>query len=214
MNPKHHTRMVLVGISLLWFLAAGCVGKSEPVAFYSLSPESSPETGTAPDAAGGEEMTIGLGPIEIPGYLDRPQIVTRGGGNEIRIAEFRRWAEPLGENFTQTLSEDLARLLATDNVFVYPWPPQVAVTHRILMDVNRFEGNPDGSVNLIARWMVLAGKEDQVRLVRKSRIMEPVKQDPENPYNALVAAKSRAIAVLAGEIAGEIRKLQTGAGTD
>ncbi len=76
------------------------------------------------------------------------------------------------------------------------------------MDVNRFEGKLGDSVHLIARWVVVDGKEEKVRMIRKSRITEPIKKDGENRFNALVAAESRAVATLAEEIAREIDKLQ------
>lgn len=207
MKPNIRKGMLAIGTWGLLLLASGCIGTTEPARFYSLSPAQSPET-AARMAIDSKNMSIGLGPIEFPEYLNRPQIVTRSHPNELMFSEYRRWAEPLSENFAQTLSENLSRELGTDNVFVYPWPPQVDVTWQVLIDVNRFEGKLGDEVHLIARWVVIDGKENRVRLVRKSRITEPVEKGKHNRFNALIAAESRAVATLGEEISTAIRRLQ------
>lgn len=199
--------MVTVGVWGLLFLGFGCIGKSEPARFYTLSPVNIQEP-AMPAEAHATTITIGLGPIEFPEYLNRPQIVTRRNPNELYISEVRRWAERLSENFAQTLSENLSRALGIDNVFVYPWPPQIDVNWQVLLDLNRFEGKIGDKVNLIARWVVVDGKEDRVRMIRKSRITVPVEKGGNNPYGALVAAKSHALAILGEEIAREIQRLE------
>ena len=51
-------------------------------------------------------VLIAVGPVKIPEYLDRPQIVTIGPDKTIQFAQFDRWSE--------TLDLGLARLIRSD----------------------------------------------------------------------------------------------------
>ena len=68
-------------------------------------------------------MFLGIGPIKFPGYLDRQEIVVRSAQNRLMFLSTDRWAEPLQENFSRVLSENLALLLDTDLIIIYPWSP-------------------------------------------------------------------------------------------
>ena len=67
----------------------GCAG-SESVRYYVLS-----ATPAGPVGAAVRDIPVGVGPVELPEYLDRPQIVTRTSQNELNVADFDRWAESL-----------------------------------------------------------------------------------------------------------------------
>jgi uncharacterized lipoprotein YmbA len=54
---------------------------------------------------------------------------------------------------------------------------------------------------LVARWRILAGQEKEVLTVRRSSISEAVRYPG---YEALVAAQSRALAILSREIVEQI----------
>ena len=99
--------VIFFGIAFL--SVSGCVNfspMSDPSPF-SLMPlpqvEQSQEHGTGET----NNMFIGIGPIRFPAYLDREQIVTRTAQNRLDISENDRWAEPLEENFTRVLSQNL-----------------------------------------------------------------------------------------------------------
>ena len=89
---------------------SACAGKSASSKFYVLSPLPQSKLSAA------EGTTIGVFPVAMPDYLDRPQIVTRVSENEIKLDEFSRWAEPLKENFYSVLVENLSTLLNTAKI--------------------------------------------------------------------------------------------------
>ena len=70
-------------------LVSAC-GSSPPVRYYTLSTAS---VATPEDPA--DARILGLGPLNVPEYLNRTQIVTRGNGAELIVHEFSHWAEPL-----------------------------------------------------------------------------------------------------------------------
>ncbi|GAB6190600.1 PqiC family protein [Desulfocastanea catecholica] len=59
-------------------------------------------------------------PVEIPDYLNRPEIMTRKGRNTVELAEFNRWAGSFKESITAVLAENLGLLLGSDLVYVPP----------------------------------------------------------------------------------------------
>ena len=86
-----------VVVLVLAVCLSACAGKSASSNFYVLSPL--PQS----KLSGSESKTIGVFPVAMPDYLDRPQIVTRVSENEIKLDEFSRWAEPLKRTSTPFL---------------------------------------------------------------------------------------------------------------
>jgi len=176
---------------------AGCLGgpQADPTAFFLLS---SPPAGAAGTAV---QVSFGVGPVMLPGYLDRPQIVTRLSDNEVALAEVDRWAEPLADNLVRTLEENLAKLLPGSSSVRYPWYATDAPDYAVALDVRRFEADATGSVVLDATWTLYRG---EARLDgRALRLEEPADGAGRA---ASVAAHSRALAEVSREIAGAVRR--------
>ncbi len=188
---------VALGASIL----GGCIGgKTQPSRFYVLSPLPG-ETGKQV-AAAKRSVAIGVGPVSLPPYLDRPEIVTRASGNELHLSEFDRWAEPLQRNFSRVLAENLSILIPTDRTAVFPWEKSMPIDYQVLVDVTRFEGYADGNSLLMARWSIFGADGKQELLTRQSTLTTPTGA-PQN-YEATVSALSRSLADLSHEIAAEI----------
>lgn len=184
-------------------LVAGCAG-SGASRFYQLQPLAAGSSNPHP-AAAGRSTVVGVGPVSIPEYLDRPQIVTRTVGNELRLAEHHRWAESLEDNFARVLAENLSALLPGDYVVALPWPGAARLTYQVSVKVVQFDSSATGSVRLRADWSVLEGNgSGKVLAMRQSNIRLTA---DGNDYEALVAAQSRALAELSRQIAGAVKSL-------
>lgn len=202
----------LFTLGLLVVILAGCAS-SPSSKFYQLNPLQDSASITR-DVSREQNLIIAIGPVRIPDYLDRPQIVTRAGKNELRLSEFDRWAGSLESDVTRVLVEDISSLLAADRFSVVRWTPylesQVPASYRVEVLVHRFEGTLGDSVLLKAQWEVFAHNRSLL-LKRESLIREQING---GSYGALVAAMSRAIEKLSRDIAGGInsvsRKEQTG----
>ena len=189
--------MVLAGTSFL--TALGCA-RSQPSRFFMLHSQPGPvgETGER------KVRSLGILPVRFPQYLDRPQIVTRTSRNEVRLAEFDRWAEPLKTNFTQVLGENLARLLRSDGIVVFPVQKSVEVQTLLSLEVLQFDGSLGGECRLIARWIVY-GRDGKTPLTTgRSDLVERV---DSSTYDALVSAQSRAVGVLSRDIAQSLAQM-------
>jgi uncharacterized lipoprotein YmbA len=64
-----------VVVTLCASVLGGCAGKSKPSKFYLLSPVPDAKAGKQV-AAGERDLAVGIGPIDLPPYLDRTQIAT------------------------------------------------------------------------------------------------------------------------------------------
>ncbi len=200
-------KTVTLVVTFTTLLLTGCGSSSPRVDFYTLNPLTGMQA-EANTPAADQKLSIGVGPVEIPEILDRPQIVTRSGPNKLNVDEFHRWAGRLDESFAQVLAENISLLLATDQVAVYPWQADFKPRYRIALKISYFEGQWGKDVLLEAIWSVTSRQSQQTHRMRKSVINEPLSPEPD--YEALVAAHSRAIAQLSREIAKEIQNLQSG----
>jgi len=192
---------VLAGLLVL---AGGCAvtgeGTTQPTSFYVLRTIDEAEGGKEP-LPGREGLSVGVGPVQLAAYLKRPHIVTIGTGNEVRLSDFDRWAEPLEDGITRVLSENLSLLLGTNRVASHSprslMDPQVTVTVKVV----RLDGSLGGDVLLSARWSLIDRKSDKVLLTRRSTYRHTVEG---GDYGALVAAENRALEDLCREIAAAI----------
>lgn len=198
------TRYVVVAVVAAVIAAlAGCA-RNPPTNFYVLSSLSGTSQGSDSARVGPAGVIIGVGPVTLPGYIDRDGIVTRDGRNVLDVADLDQWAEPLTDNFSQVLGENLALLVPSNNVVYYPWQQATDVTYQVVVDVSRFEAGSDGNGVLIAQWSIVSGDGEDELLVRKSQFVEPT---AGSDVRAKVAALNLALEQLSREIATAIRGL-------
>jgi uncharacterized lipoprotein YmbA len=192
--------LLLVTLSLILLCAgAACVRRnSTPARFYLLQP-----TTTGSDAVTARatpvQALIGLGPIQFPEYLDRPQMVTAVSPHQLTLNEFERWAEPLKVNFAHVLAENLSFWMPAAQVLNFPWRSTVALDYQVTVDVSSFHAGPGEEVQLQAKWTIL--KNRRPLLHRNSRIVMPLQG---SGYEARVSAQGKAVAMLSREIADAI----------
>lgn len=185
-------------ILLLALALVGCsflVPRQDPTRFYVL-------TTTAKEGAGpATGLVIGLGPVTVPPYLDRPEIMTRVAENELRPSPVDRWAAPVGTQIQRTLAHDLTALLGLDRVVLHPWYSSADFAAVVEVDVYRFEIGSDGKALLVARWRVRPPKGG----LRSHTFVTT--ESTGGGTEAAVGAMSRAVEGLATEIAAAIREV-------
>ena len=188
------------GFLFVVFLLPACSSKTPPVRYYTLNtlPVMQQEN---PGAVLGDDIAVGIGPVEFPKSLDRPQIVTRKSQNRIEVSEFHRWASSLPGDFSRVLAKNISILLPASRVAVYPWGDQFSPTYRVILDVEQFDGLLGEHVLLNVTWSVVDQGGTNELVVNNSMIKEAVS---DKDYEALVAAESQALATLSREIVAGI----------
>ena len=193
-------RFFLLTTLCIFGMSLSC-SRTQPPRFYALS-------ALVPPAASGTldlgKTTLAVGPVALPEYVDRPQIVTQQGQHTYELADFDQWAEPVDDNFSRVLTDNLSSLLRAEEIAVFPWQSSFDSTYRVKVEVTRFSGTVGGSASLRARWYIFSKDTKTPLATRQSNFSESVSgQD----YEALVAALSRTIESLSQAIALAVRGL-------
>jgi len=199
LKPFHK---MTIGIAFLLMALTACAG-SVPTRFYILTPLE--DAGReAQGTASSPRVTIGIGPVTFPAYLDRQQIVTRVSANELHLAGLDEWAEPLKDNFTRVLVENLGHLLPADSFTIFPFRGPDRVNWQVAVEVVRLDGDLGGDALLLARWTIYEKGDNKLLLTKKSRFS----QSSSGPgYGSLAAAYSRIVEAFSREMAGAIQDL-------
>jgi uncharacterized lipoprotein YmbA len=201
-------RFRLSGVILFAVLCivAGCTlvgGTREPTKSYVLNSLHTEETQPQP-VAHLPDIGILVGPVRLALYLDRAAIVIRDSQNKIKITEFSQWAGPLQENFSRVLAENLAVLLSTDRVGIFPGTRAMLFDYNVTVYLTRFDGKPGEKAHLRARWIILDKNRKKTLFEKHTLLSQPTKNDG---MEALIAAESRTLADLSREIAEAIKVL-------
>jgi uncharacterized lipoprotein YmbA len=193
--------MSLAGCS---YLAKAILAPQKDISkFYLLTPMADTAAPTTAQGAGGG-FTIGLGPIKLPPYLDRPEIVTRMAPNRLELSKEDRWGESIQNGFTRTMERDLAAQ-AGGTVILFPWYNTVHIDMQVQIDVDRFETDGQGNATLSAKWTILDSTGKTILYTVETRLTQPSK--PGDVTDA-TAALSRTIGDLSAQIANMIHQLR------
>ena len=192
--------ILCVGIAIL----SGCASTTQPSKFYVLSPSPQSEVPkkTTKSYTG---MPIIIGPITLPAYLNRSQIVTRTTENELNLAEYHRWAEPIKENIARVLMERLSILLDTNQIAIYPRRTSSRSAYQITIDVTRFDAGPDNHVYLNVFWTIYGENGREALTIKKSNFSIQVES---KDYSSIVAAQNRVLIEFCSELAASLSNMQ------
>ena len=183
---------------------AGCVPlkRTAEARFFTLRPVAERPASTASNAAG--PGIVGVLPVSLPGFLERPQLVAWSAPGEVRVDEFLRWAEPLDASVPRVLTEDLETLLPSHRVIRSPWARSTTVQYRVRAELVRFGLQPGGEVALSGRFVVLPGQSERALLTRDVELRrDPVRAEA----GRAVEAMSSLLADLAAQVAQAIGAL-------
>lgn len=182
----------------------GCVSvqKSPESRFYMLQPIDKNQAGQKFDID--SEVIIGLEPVRIPEYQNRPQIVTQDKDRMLTFAQFDRWGEPLGAAFTRVISENLSVLLSGADIEMHTWNSAVPLKYQVIIDVVQLESQLDKDLFFVAQWSVIDTKNKKILIRKKSEFKRQIM--PQN-YAGLAKTLSEVCASLSGEISETLASL-------
>lgn len=178
-------------------LAGACATTSPPMRFFLLSPLDTP----AASAPALDDILVMVGPLQLPGYLDRPQLVVRQPDGQLSLHEFDRWAEPLDDHLTSTVTANLARLTGSPRIVAWPLPGRTSADRRILGRVIRFDADSSGLAVLEVQWSITDGSREPLVPVRIDTYRA---QASGTEPAALVAALGEVLAQFSRQLADEL----------
>ncbi|MBK7977372.1 MAG: membrane integrity-associated transporter subunit PqiC [Deltaproteobacteria bacterium] len=205
---RRRARAATLGVALaVAATSSGCgllsnfQAKPDPTRFFVLaSATDATRVGTLDPS-----RTVGLGPIEIPNYLQRPELIVRESATELRPSTFDRWSEPLDKGLARVLAQNLSYQLGIDRVTLFPWYSNQEPTFQVRIDFLSFEPVASREVRVVARWDARRlGSPAATRVQRESVISLPIGSDDSA---SAVAVLSKALDELARDMASAVLTL-------
>jgi len=139
------TPRLIAACALSLAVLAAC-GRSAPTQFYTLH---------AMPAATGIQQATSMAPlriarVEVPGTLDRPEIVREQANNQVKVDDLSQWSAPLGQLMRTTLIENLITRLPNGRV-VPTDAPKPASTVDVSVEIVAVHETA-GTLSLDAAW--------------------------------------------------------------
>jgi len=178
--------------------------RGDPTRFYVLTTRSA-----RPDAAANvrfKRWKVGLGTVELPGYLRTKAMVVRTSANEIYFADFDRWAEPLDQGIGRVVRETLS---AARNVAIVTLNSHggASLDYEVAIRISACEGvrfeAAKSSVSFAATWEVRSVGTNLPALVRGGFTSVPTGWDG-NDFGQLAGRLSDAIAGAGRALAADL----------
>ena len=152
------------------------------------------------------EVFIGVGPVKIPEYLDRPQMVTQGKERMLKFAQFDRWGESLDLGMARLIRENLTVMLPGAKFTEFPWNLSIPIKYQVMVEILQLTSELDRDLLLVAQWLIIDTQNSKTMLMKRSEFRQPI--IPQN-YSGLAQTLSTACASLSSEIAEALAKLET-----
>lgn len=189
---KYHAVIIVITISLL----SAC-GSTPPSNFYRLN-------AIASDIPSQNSPVLGIGPVTIPEYLNRTEIVLASDSNKLKLQDYDRWAERLDEGITRVVAINLASLVDTHRVARFPWRRHEVPDYGIRVAVVQFDAR-ENYATLNIEWTLTSPKTNEVIQQKLSMYrQEAVLTEAEN----VAAVFSQLLLDFSNEVAMTINKLE------
>ena len=199
LNSAYNFFKYLVPLLIIIFIT-GCAKNSKPIEYYML--DASVGIPSYESIENDNGPLIGLGPIRLPEYLDRFQMVIAVSENKYKLIENHRWAEKLDENVSLALFKSLPAQLGTDRVVRYPWPQRPGVDFQVKIDILELNINQTGQSKLIAQWAIKS--KDKTLLNKRSSFTT---EASHTDIDKMVQAQSECLTQLGQEIVANLKPL-------
>ena len=186
-------------LTLAALLLASC-GSSPAVRYFGLE-----AIGVAYQRDAADAPVLAVGPIRVPDYLKRPQMVTRGQGSEFLVDDFNRWAEPLDEAIHRTIASNIDGLLDSVIAVAFPSGAVLEIDYRLFGRIDRFDADSGGNVTLDVQWGIGDASGDVLTAARRGRYQSRANQ--ANDPAAIAAAMSDTLEQFSRDIAAEYEAL-------
>lgn len=179
-------------------LVTACFGGYSPDSkFYNLQPVAHG------DEISDKVLSIGINDVNLPDYLDKPQIVIfEEGTPQMGISELNRWGEPLASMLQRVIAADMSVYL-----------PQSEVKSRTLLmehfdyivdvQVVRFDMIWNDKAVLEAWWYI---SNSQGKIVYKKKVL--LSEKIGRSFSGFADAESRLLNQMSKEIALKISELK------
>ncbi len=148
-----------------------------------------------------QSLRIGLNGVNIPTYLNKPEIAINSNLNQLSLLKNKQWAEALDQNINRVLVANLSVLLPRAAVAVSPWAPEYSPNANIQVNIIDLSVNNQGMSKLRAQYFIFRKN----RLIRKQHVYYSLKIHSLSPLT-FVKSINENINHLSRDIAKSLRR--------
>lgn len=182
--------LVVVGLSVV---VSGCAPATK---FYTLAKvKGAPGDGSEPAKVA---VVVAVGPVALPGYVDRPQIVIRESPYTLRPAVADQWAGGLDDMVPRVLIGNLAERLPGSRIVPFPRVGGPSFDYRVSIDISQFDVDSAGEAVVVASWQLSDQASSKTLQLGDTTARARARSAS---YEDRVAALSQALADLSDDIA-------------
>lgn len=186
----------LMAASVLLILLSACIGsRSTTPNYFLLTAQAQSPTDTQQ-----KTFSIGVGPVRVAQFLNRPQIVTHDGSGNLHIVDGERWGEPLDQSIQRVLVQNIATLTGAQTRN-FPWRQNLTPDYAVRIDVIDLD-KIGGNAILEVSWSLEDLKD--TRLIKTEQKKLSASMINTNSGAALTAAYSELLLQLANQIAAAV----------
>lgn len=149
-------------------------------------------------------IIIETGPVKIPDYQNRPQMVTLNKDKTLNFAQFDRWGEALDSAMARLINESLTAMLPGATFQMFPCNFNIPLKYQLIVDVLQLESELDKEVFFSAQWSIIDVETKKMAYSKRSEFRQPI--DPHN-YAGMADALSAVCVSLSREVAQEFEAL-------
>ena len=151
-------------------------------------------------------VVIEVGPVKIPEYQDRPQMVTINKAGTLTFAEFDRWGESLEHSLARLINEDFVVILPGASLQMFPSNLSIPIKYQVMVDVLQIDSELDKDIFFVAQWSLIDVENNKMVFTKRSELRQVI--NPHN-YAGLAGTLSAVCGELSSEIAEKIASLAT-----
>ncbi len=138
---------IIIALSLV----TACSATTDPTRFYSL--KSTHTVGTIKNIAE-KTYSLSIESISIPRLLDRPQIVSRIGENEIKRSEFHQWGGSVVEEIQQLFTKNLEIELSNTHFYLLTRESRLRPDYTLYLNITRLDGELGNYATVEITWLL------------------------------------------------------------
>lgn len=177
-------------------LMSGCIGSRSPAPSYHLL------TARAQNKTLALDTSIGIGPVRVAPFLNRPNITTHAGGGALQFNDIERWGEPLEQGIQRVLLQNITILTGAETRN-FPWRQSAIPQYAVRIDVTDLDKTADGNTALEVSWMLEDLKNSRVLKTQQQHLVAALNG---SDIGALTNSYSDLFAQLAQQIVAALQQ--------
>ncbi len=191
-------------INLVLLLIVACTSNNSAT-FYLLKPIPSSNLNLIQNNDAAAKIMVLVKLVNFPEYLDQPQMVIRENDYKLQINEDHRWAEPIKNDFTRVFVKNLDSRIAPSSARIFSKLDGSKPDYQLSIEVFQMDVNMEDEAVLKTEWSLSTGKKAKWVTRQSSEYKVTIN---DNSFESGVEAQSKAIGLLADQIAEYLRTLR------